>query len=287
MIERKKNYKVFRLVYYMGLETKDYYVGYLDALGFSNLIDDKKVDVETVYHSLERVCVGLLDAINGNNSHYWEGKAKKPNHIKKDILEKIIHDVLYFSDSIVFYIKCSDIEKENLDKLKTLCWLVNEVIAKSLIEPKEKDDAKQLAFRGSIAKGEMIVDKDKKIYVGKALKDAVKLSESQGWMGGKLHKSIEISNKLKNDVIKYEKIPIKKKDNGKKEGKYKYKEGYALNWFQHHSKDIKTYHLKKYDWGTDIEKKNKTMKFLKYLENNLDNQELASVRTDLTPTMNY
>lgn len=63
MIERKKNYKVFRLVYYMGLETKDYYVGYLDALGFSNLIDDKKVDVETVYHSLERVCVGLLDAI--------------------------------------------------------------------------------------------------------------------------------------------------------------------------------------------------------------------------------
>lgn len=265
------------------VQEKKYYVGYLDALGFSNLIDEK--EVENLYNSLERVCVGLLKVIKDEPSDYWErGEKVIPDYVNEKIINKIITEVLYFSDSIMFYIKTSKNKINNLDKLRSLCWLINEIIAKTLLEPKKSDKASQLAFRGCIAKGKMIIDTDENIYVGDALKKAVKGSDSQNWMGGILHDSISknIADELNQEIVYYDKIPIQKKNDEGSDKKYHLQDGFALDWYHHHKEDIKSYHLQKYDWDEEIKMKEHTIKFLEYLNENEDN--ITTVKTDSSVT---
>jgi hypothetical protein len=257
------------------VKTKNYFVSFIDILGFKNLINSQSSleDIQKVYTSLERTLFYLPDAyINhrGNRFFRFYIHAGFPEY-SEDIIENLYN----FSDSIIFFIECSEDLEENRDKFKAMCFVTNEFIKSPIIT---NPIVYQFASRGAIAHGPAIMDNNTRIHICQPLIDSYKLAENQNWMGGAIHHSVPddyISPLVGHDKQLYEyDIPLKKENNENIK--------YALNWVQRHPnekiskqggiikpiyKDIAENHVLKYDWDNQMEKRDNTLKFIEIICN--------------------
>ena len=258
------------------IEDGNYLVSFIDILGFKKRIKDNSQfpNLEKVYNSLDRVLYYLPEVHRtGLQNKYYSIYAGKP---LSQYAEEILKNRYNFSDSIIFYIKCSDIEEEYTKQLFAISWITNAFIIESLIHD---DRVFQLPLRGAIAYGPALMDRDKKIHIGQPIVNAVELSGYQDWVGGALHHSVTIPQTIIENLVGYNKqiyeypsIPIKDCCQEKHLIKY------ALNWVQQHPAGVKwfkerkgkqlrpllrdiCYHIEKHDWGTHLEKKENTKKF--------------------------
>ncbi len=94
---------------------------------------------------------------------------------------------------------------------------------------------RRIALRGAVAYGETIINKSKRIFLGKPILDAHNLEKAQEWLGIAIHPSCH----KKIESLNTEIIPIwfsecspKLKDNYNQEVKY------VLNWAQNEQKEI-------------------------------------------------
>ena len=215
-----------------------YFIGYMDVLGFRSLVMNK--DLQKVHKSLETILVELrnfyltgMSRLYGSFDMGTGYPTQVPSHkYSKEILKD---NIINFSDSIIFYIRCSEDEEENKVRFESICWLSNEFIAKSILTTHDPNRF-EIALRCGIAFGDAIVDKDNGIFTGKPIIDAYDLSECQQWMGGAIHPSVPIEYKEK--LLGYDKelfiypVPFELKENVK--STYNVDLKYSLNWVKHH-----------------------------------------------------
>ena len=257
----------------------NYFVGFIDVLGFSNLITNATEHTEliSIYNSLRRSIHAIPDVHRTGQSNeflylYSGTPGRLPPHT-----DTIFNNVYNFSDSIIFYIKCCKDLNDNINRLSSMCWIMNAFIAESIITDPRLN---QFALRGAIAYGPAIMDRDNRIHIGKPLIDAYYLSNNQEWMGGALHPTVPeemIGSILGHDKQLFE-YEVPTKDEYNEEIKC------ALKWVQQHPcrrdltsgnrrprvEDIGKSHVMKKDWGTQIHKRDNTMNFVRNICNEYD-----------------
>lgn len=301
------------------LKASKYLVGCLDALGFKALLKNKSLEekevLERARNSLRRTR-SLKRLVEEGKSPWFEiwipypngklRKATKPEEIRRwaerelgniDYANKIVKNSLHFSDTIIFFIEAEDVlqkEEENIEKLDTLCRIMNLFISKSILQT-HRADVKPLAYRAAISYGLGIMDKEYleyPVFIGEPIIEAYELMGAQEWMGGAICSSVP-ENWVKENIgynkqlFKY-KIPLKRKDMllcFEQYWRYRSSIKYVLNWPQAH-KDTQRYakkeipalmptykdlggHIKQYwkkeknqYWEKEKRKKKNTLKFV-------------------------
>jgi len=251
----------------MGSKAGKYFISYMDVLGFRSLVVNK--DLQKVHNSLETILVELRNFYLTGRSRLYGSfdmetghPAQVPSHkYSKEILKD---NIINFSDSIIFYITCSEDEEENKVRFESICWLSNEFIAKSILTTHDPNRF-EIALRCGIAFGDAIIDKDNGIFTGLPIIDAYDLSECQQWMGGTIHPSVPTEYKEK--LLGYDKelfiypAPSELKEDVKSTCDVGLE--YSLNWVKHHPSlpnyvhDLKRLgptlldiggHVKRYKW---------------------------------------
>jgi len=276
-----------------------YFISFMDVLGFRKLV--KNNDLEKVYNSLETILVELRNLyLTGKSKIYvcFDMKTGLPASVPSHkYSNKILSsNVINFSDSIIFYIECSEDEEDNKVKFESICWLSNEFIAKSILTAHDPNRF-EIALRCGIAFGDAIIDKNNKIIVGQPIIDAFDLSNYQQWMGGAIHPSVPTEYKEKilgygNELFKYS-VPIAPKEES--ESKFINLE-YSLNWVKHHPShpnidglnrigptllDIGG-HIANYKWEKkdDYAKGRNTLDFVKKIDEAWNKAEDVSLSTE-------
>jgi hypothetical protein len=271
------------------MEKGKFLISFMDILAFRLLVNHE--DIDTIYNSLNRIIVNLRNlysneepnesyAIYDDSGSIIRGPIPSPIYSRR-ILQRYFTN---FSDSIILYIKLDGNYKEDIEKLKSICWVSNIFISKSILDTNSSDHVK-IAMRCGIAMGYARINQAKGIHVGQPIIDAYELCEHQQWMGGAIHPSVpqEFCEELvgfNNELYKY-KVPIKPK----KEEKHPYniKSQYALNWVYHHP-SLKRWvkdklregptlidiggHVKRYKWESRnrYEKGINTLNFVKQID---------------------
>jgi len=223
------------------METKTkkekYFISFMDVLGFRSLVKNK--DIVNIHNSLETILVELRGFyLTGKSKLYksFDMKTGYPAPVPspKFSMEILKNNILNFSDTIIFYIECSEDEEDNKVKFESICWLSNEFIAKSILTTHDPNRF-EIALRCGIAFGDAIIDEGNNIIVGQPLIDAYDLSNCQQWMGGAIHPLVPTEYKKRllgygNELFKHQ-VPIEPKE--EKCSKFINLE-YSLNWVKHH-----------------------------------------------------
>ena len=241
----------------------NYYVGYLDILGFKNRVteafdkDDRRLfdTMFNTFHRLPNYLTGrttpAVQATESTRSEEKDIKWRYASYVtggpeerlpNKEFINKIVDSADYFSDTILFYIEQSLDDKERRDQLFSICYLMNYYMKMLILEPPIRTTY-QVPFRGAIASGKAVMNPELKIYFGKPIIDACTTAESLNWLGAVLHDSVhdtanltDLSTSEDNDYLvgfngelyEYNAIPI---DRLKNEGSPRIK--YTLNWVRH------------------------------------------------------
>lgn len=286
-------------------EVGKYFISFIDVLGFSNL-SKKKGNLPYIRSSLNRTFHRIRKFyLSGKENEDFKKQetSNKKTPPDEELIKKILEEnFTNFSDLIIFYIRSGDSKSEKIKRLDSICWVSNEFIAKSIIDPDDKSKKSELPLRCGIAYGDLLVDEEKNIHIGKPLEDAHKISECQKWMGGAIHESVcdEYIAPLRgyNDEIYNADIPFKD------DSKYDIKN--ALNWVQHHHtneddprvgyetcrngptlRDI-GYQIRQHDWGDrdkNIRKKENTLKFVRKIDQAWNEKFGVEKSTEVTEWM--
>lgn len=276
------------------IEAGEFFVSFIDILGFGHLIKNKNFpELEKIHRSVHRFLWGIKEAHRtGKSNQYFKFYEPFPEILYG---EKIFENMYNFSDSIIFYIKASDDYSENLRRFRDLCFITNIFIAKSIIQDPNLFD---LPLRAGVAYGPAIMDKSNKIHMGPPIVYAHDLAESLNWMGGAIvddsktgcsvpEEYIKPLLGYDNEIYRYKDTPIKKKN---KKGYPK--EMYVLNWVRQHPnhalirdtgkyrpvyRDIGENHVKKHKWGKETKKRDETLNFVKKICEEFDNPSLDSI----------
>jgi len=218
----------------------------MDILGFAKLVVENDHKLELVRTSMYTTLIDLRNfLLTGDDNHSFKANIQESKeHLKKYPYPDFINEILefnfkVFSDSIILFIEIDPTESTevNIEKLKSICWVSNHFIAKSILF---KGPLLSFPYRCAIAVGEMIIDEDNGIFLGKPLIDAVKLAECQEWMGGALHPSIP--KKYYTPILGHDQelikqsIPIDPKNSCVNELDIM-DLTIALNWVKHHPSD--------------------------------------------------
>ncbi len=214
-------------------------ISFMDILGFGYMI--KNFDIDIIYNSMYRTLGMLRDFIlqgepNEKYSRYDDngrvirGPLPSPAYVKR-IIERYFTN---FSDSIILYIKLSNDKQDNIERFKSLCWVSNFFISKSILSPQNVGQELPLAIRCGIAFGNARINQTRSIHVGQPIIDAYKLCEHQQWMGGAIHPNVpreycDILVGYNNELFRYN-APVQQKGNDN----YHINSIYSLNWVYHH-----------------------------------------------------
>ena len=270
----------------------NYLVSFIDILGFSNLIsaNNQFPNLETVYNSIDRILHYLPDVHRtGNPNRYYMIYYGSPGQLP-EYADEIFDNMYNFSDSIIFYIRTSDDVNEYVKQLSAICWISNAFIAESIIKSRHR--VFQLPLRCGIAYGPACMNSIRRIHVGKPIVDAFYLCGSLDWVGGALHHSVNIPEEFREQLIGYDKqlyeyddIPVKETYEDRNLIRH------ALNWVQQHPSDerwvqemigreprplvidIGNRHVLSHDWGTETEKRDNTMDFVRAICVEFDERE--------------
>lgn len=282
------------------IDTKKYFIGFIDILGFSKLIENKSIKLLQIYKSLERILIDLksihLTGFSNKSYMFTDKNGKKITKNTKIIKntpkysQEILENYMVnFSDSIIFYIEIVSNLGDNIERFKSICWLINEFIAIAILHPNNQE-CFELPLRGAISYGDAIIDNNNNIHIGKPIVDSYLLSEHQNWMGGAIHPNKDIEKYIKpligydNEILLY-KVPINQNSNDTK--CYEIETKYSLNWVNHHHsnknwisdllrpgptlRDIGN-HINKHNWNGVLEKKKNTLDFVSYVDKKWNNE---------------
>jgi len=168
----------------------NYTVAFLDILGFKRSIDN--VPLEDLAHRYEYL-VGQIGnwlneaSVKGVDIN-WIPLFPDPLRINK------LCTRYFFSDSIILF--SEDNTSKSCLNLLTYAWKFHQVLLGAGVP-----------IRGGITHGEMYINKEQQIFLGKALTDAYLLEKNQQWIGVAIDKSVftafpDLDNLLKaNDLL--------------------------------------------------------------------------------------
>ncbi len=142
-------------------------VAFCDILGFRNLLTSAQAE-EIVKDMKERFGKCLHNAI------FHSSEPPKLESLRSFQNDSQV-GVAWFSDSFVIYAKNDSLEASRR-VMECANWLIFRTLFRSMFR-----------LRVGIAHGELIVDEEAFILVGRALVDACELCGKQQWMGGALH----------------------------------------------------------------------------------------------------
>jgi len=280
-----------------------YFLSFIDVLGFSYIIEDEEKDLPDIHRSMIRILEDLpkFNLTGKENISFMsmENSPKKDSP-DPDLVKKILQkNFANFSDAIIFYIRAGNKREEKIERLKSICWVSNKFIAKSILHPKNKSKKFELPLRCGIAYGDFLVDEKRNIHIGETLLDAYRFSESQNWMGGGIHSSVpeEYIEPLKGfnkEIYEFE-IPFKV------DPKCEFDSKNALNWVKHHpsSEDYVNYelyrkgptlrdigyHVRQHDWGGADTKMKNTLEFVKEIDDAWNEKERVEKSTEVAEWM--
>jgi hypothetical protein len=269
---------------YLDIETKEYFISFIDILGFENLIlkNNQTPNLERVYLSVKRILHYLPQIhLTKETNDFYElyGPTPPLPPYAEEILTKNVYN---FSDSIILFIESSSEFEDNVDRLNTISWITNAFIAESIITDKR---VFQLPLRGAIAFGPATISPEKHIHIGQPIVDAYNLCNKLNWMGGSIHYS---ANKFVNKrICNFDRQIVEYKAPMPNSYKDKKKIIYALNWvLQHPNKkdleagnrrprieDIGYNHVMKHNWGKAEDKRDETMNFVEKICLEFDNRD--------------
>lgn len=263
-------------------------ISFMDVLGFKHMVENNNIDV--IYNSMYRTMGSLRDFIlngepNDKYAHYDDqgriirGPLPSPIYVRR-ILERYLTN---FSDSIIFYIKLHDDEQDNIERFRSLCWVSNFFISKSILTPSDQARELALAIRCGIAYGEARINQSRSIHVGQPIIDAYELCEHEQWMGGAIHPNVPFNYcesliGYNNELVQYNSPIYPKEDD-----QYNIHSDFSLNWVYHHPSlrnwvkdklregptllDIGG-HIKRYPWESKnhYQKGIKTLNFVKTID---------------------
>jgi hypothetical protein len=214
-------------------------VSFMDILGFAHMIEN--CDIDMIYNSMYRILGMLRDfildgepnekySLYDDNGRVIRGPLPSPIYVRR-ILERYLTN---FSDSIILYIRLIDDEQDNIERFRSLCWVSNFFISKSILTPQDRNQELALAIRCGIAHGEARVNQRRGIHIGQPIIDAYKLCERQQWMGGAIHPNVppgycESLVGYNNELFRYN-APIQPRE----DEQYDISSNYSLNWIYHH-----------------------------------------------------
>lgn len=156
------------------------YVAVIDILGYKSLVESKPLEeIHAIYDKV------LAKIQHGHASAKYS----------LDDTRQTNFELFFFSDTIIFAI-----DRVTTDAFYALLEAVQEAFVYLF-------DASLLA-RGGIAKGELMIEREKNIVIGKPLIDAYLLSEQLMFSGCVCHHSIEedVKNILSNSDTEYRSI---------------------------------------------------------------------------------
>ena len=167
-------------------------VAVCDILGYSNLVREHSLQELREYH--------LGNILNVVKSSIPENEENIASHTQLELLTTGIVGHVTFSDTVIMYSL-----NDNRDGRKNVLDAVYRLLCIPMNTPYYR-------YRIGISYGEMYVDKDKNIYIGKALIEAHDLEILQEWSGAALTDSA--ANMFKNHfpensmLVDYD-VPIK------------------------------------------------------------------------------
>jgi hypothetical protein len=146
----------------------NYYVAFLDILGFKQLILNRPLEtivesVERLWPQILRVSASLGDMEVGPRGDYIVKEAKRPV------------SYVMFSDSIIFYAEDDPHSVKVPENFLSLVWCLSLALALGF--------SGKLPLRGALSYGEFYGDPDKSIFVGRALVEAYDYERRQEWSG--------------------------------------------------------------------------------------------------------
>lgn len=306
----------------------NYFVAVLDILGFKSLLQgngdcaDKNSHYQKVYTTLDENFNALKDFFErkgvakggATKNATW---ANQPTHADDPLKEvkdpkkywqyygEVCGNIVFFSDTIIVFIKAADSIEDKKVQLKALGDVVNDMIKMGALYPGGKNRY-QIALRGGIAYGMAVMDPKKNIIFGDPIIDATILSEGQKWMGAAAHNSLNpiLDSAEESDVLvgfnatffRY-KVPLKceylfgRRKMKSSSDKIKY----ALNWVQSHPslpgyvKEIEDYNyprplkidlidgnVGRYNWGKKTIYKDNTLEFADSIFKEFDSSDRYS-----------
>jgi len=149
----------------------DYLIAFLDVLGFSDLLG--RIGLDALLQSYERLLAAALGP--NSESHPWSAAHTL-------VCGKLVRGIMwlpiktaYFSDSLLLWVPY---HPSYAEEFLRRC---SAVFCASLIEG--------LPIRGAISTGRAVLDKEKGIYLGTALVEAVRFEEKTNWVGVSLSAS--------------------------------------------------------------------------------------------------
>ena len=145
--------------------TDNRFVGFLDILGFKDLVMRKSHD--EIYAQLNAI---------SKTKKWLENIAKKDEKFKKYGNAEI--NIVNFSDSIILFSKNDDI-----DNFKYFLLSLRYLFAKTI--------AKGIPLKGGFAYGEISVNQSEQIYFGQPIIDAYLIEEDVNYFGMVAHNSID------------------------------------------------------------------------------------------------
>jgi hypothetical protein len=277
-----------------GESDNSYFISFIDALGFKGLVNTNSQfpELQKVYRSTYRLIWGIREAHRTGNSNEFIRFLSPYIGNSRYVDEILTNNVFNFSDSIVIYIKGSNDYNDNIERLRSLCWVTNVFIAKSILSGDES--VFELPLRAAIAYGPAVIDEENKIIVGKPITDAYELSNALDWMGGAIHPSVPEKYirplvGFENEIYAYP-VPVKKlymKENNSLARNIRY----ALNWVRQHPShesfypimrgrsprpllvDIGNAHVLHHVWGCERRKRRNTMRFVERICDEYDMSE--------------
>ena len=280
-------------------QKKKYFLSFMDILGYAKIVVENQSQLEQVRDSLYTTIFHLRDFIltGRNNESFIANIQESEEYLLKFPVPAYVKDILtnnftVFSDSLIFYIEVNEKDCEDvvIEKLKSICWVSNHFIAKSILY---KGNLLSFPYRCGISYGDMVINKKNGIFIGQPFIDSYNVSESQEWMGGALHTSIpskyyQAIVGINEELIEHE-IPLNFNKIREKQLRSK-SINIALNWVNHHPSDpdlentplrdgptladVGGHVRKKFKWRnggiTGRIKGSNTLDFVKFIDNKLN-----------------
>jgi len=143
----------------------DYLIAFLDVLGFSALLE--RIGLNALLESYERLLAVALAP--HSESHSWSAAHVFVQNELVPALMWLPIQTAYFSDSLLLWVPY---HPSHTEEFLRRC---SAVFCASLAEG--------LPIRGAVSIGRAVLDKERGIYLGPALVEAVHLEENSNWVG--------------------------------------------------------------------------------------------------------
>lgn len=146
-------------------------VAVCDILGFSNLVESVELDAVVMN------AIGWFRKALHHSLHKQEFPQVPPSLKELDTHAHV--GVAWFSDTVLLYAK-DDSDSAVRELLTVVAWLLFETMMQGITR-----------VRAGIAYGEVFIDSENSIYVGKPIVEAYRLEQEQQWSGAALAESAE------------------------------------------------------------------------------------------------